>query len=340
MGDMEVAVRLKYNLIDSWDAKHQHALILGFSLLILITYTIFLWFICSMVPSLLTTLLLLGSQIGLGLPATRAYYDFGVAARSMLKFYDSGVHNSSDSVENLSVNFGELSLLFERMNMQAAKYDKDSLDDLNDLAWFMIIVWSLISSIVFLGQFSRFSICPYGALVLIIVCLVCYYNGFRTMSSTSFEEELDHLEFYVYSHISSIDAELPNANGIIVLQVIKNRSNYSIVDFLIEYKLQKELTLEYHMGLSSFRKERFILKAPVDVIENVYQKMKEFSVVQQGDWTIEQVTTQSGKILRLANQKKILDISEKNTFILGLSNVKKSTEMVSGIIRNIVEIVQ
>ncbi|TFG34878.1 hypothetical protein EU527_00820 [Candidatus Thorarchaeota archaeon] len=340
MGDLEEAVKRKYLLVDSWDAIHQHSLIVGFSLLILIIYTIFLWFICSMTPSLHTSLLLLGSQIGLGLPATRAYYDFGLSARSMLKFHDFGALGSPNSTEDLSISIGDLSLVFERMNMQIAKYDRGVLDDLNDIAWFIIIVWSMISSFLFLEQLGPFSVCPFGALVLVVVCIASYYTGFRTVRGDSFEEDFSHLEFYVNTHIRNIDAELPLANGMIIIQLVRKRRKYAIVDILVEYRLQNKMILEYHLGFSSAHKERFILEAPYDLIECFYEKMKEMAVVKQADWIIEQITTQSGKILRLVNQRKTLDISEKNTFIIGPSVVNKSALQASSIMRNIAAILQ
>ncbi len=69
MSDLEEVVNRKYLLIDTWDVRHQHLLFTGFGLLMFVVYGAFMLLLCSMTPSLMSSLLLLGSQIGLGLPS-------------------------------------------------------------------------------------------------------------------------------------------------------------------------------------------------------------------------------------------------------------------------------
>lgn len=338
MSDLEEAIKRKYLLVDSWDVRHQHVLIIGFSILMFIIYAIFLWILFSTTPSVMTSILLLGSQIGLGLPAARAYYDFGLSARTMLRFYDSSVLGSNLATEDLSVNIGDISLVFERMSLQLQKYDAGTMDDLNDLAWFAIIIWSMISSFFFFKDFGSLLISLSGAVVLVVSCLASYISGFRTVRGISFEEDFGHLEFFVEKHVRNIDGALPSANGVVIFQLIKRRRKYALVDVVVEFRLQENMVLEYHLGLSSMRNERFIINAPQDVIDSIYGNLKELTVIQYPDWILEQVTTQSGRILRFLNQKKILNIADNSTFIISPTIVEKSALEASYILKTIFEL--
>jgi len=219
MGDLEEVIRRKYLLIDTWDVRHQHLLISGFSLLLFVTYWAFLWLLCSMTPSLTSSMLLLGSQIGLGLPATRAFYDFGVTTRGMLKFYDAGNLGNDVETIDLKVNVGDMPLVFDQLDYQIRKYDSGAIDDLNDLAWFAIFIWAMISSAGIFAQFTGIPLCTFGVIVLVATCFASYASGYRTVQGVSFEEDLHHLEYYIDRCIRSVDSALLAENGKVIVQV-------------------------------------------------------------------------------------------------------------------------
>ncbi|MGY5880309.1 MAG: hypothetical protein RTV31_08660, partial [Candidatus Thorarchaeota archaeon] len=258
MGDLEEVTSRKYLLIDTWDVRQQRILLVGFSILMFITYSAFMILLCSMEPNLTTSLLLLGSQIGLGLPLTRAFYDFGVSARRMLKFYDVGILGTDIEFENLRINIGDIPLVFERLDYQIRKYDSGALDDLNDLAWFAIVVWAVISSAGIFTDFSGIPLCILGAIVLIITCFICYVSGYRTVQGFSFEEDLNHLEYYIERYTKEIDDALPTVNGHAIFQLTKSGKRWALIDIIVEFALPLDSVIEYHLGLSSAKQERVI----------------------------------------------------------------------------------
>ena len=335
MGEIEDILERKFLIVDSWDVKHQHMLIFGFSVLMAVTYGLFLWLICSLTPSLIATLFLLTSQITLGLPATRAYYDFGISARRMLRFYDSGVLGSETPTEDLKIRIGDMPLVFERMNIQLQKYDSGAFDDLNDLAWFAVIVWSMVSSLFFYQNFHAFPVCPFGAVVLTIACLASYIGGLRTIQGGSFEEYLNQLEFYIEKHIRYLDAIVPSLDGMVILQVIKRRRKYVPVDVILEFRITKNVIVEYHLGLASHRNERFILEASQAVINWAYSKFRESDTIQKSQWVLEQMKTQSGYILRLIDSQKAINFSDLKSTTMSLSFVEKSVQEAGIILKEI-----
>jgi len=335
MGDFEEVISRKYLLIDTWDVRHQHLLITGFSILMFVIYWIFMWLLCSMTPSLTTVLLLLGSQIGLGLPATRAFYDFGITARGMLKFYDAGILGNDTETVDLKIKTGELSLFFERLDFQIRKYDSGALDDLNDLAWFTIVIWAVISSAGIFTVIAGIPICAFGSVVLVITCLVSYASGYRTVRGLSFEEDLNHLEYYVDRCIKALDQAMPKDNGTLVLQVAKRGRRTVLIDIIVEFCLPQESVIEYHLGLSSHEQERFIIVPPAESVDTVYSKFKGLSVVKDSTWILEQVTTQSGRIIRIVNSDSTLRICDRSTFVVAPETVEANTLATNEILSNI-----
>ena len=335
--DLEEVIRRKYLLIDTWDVRHQHLLISSFSIALFVTYGAFLWLLCSMIPSIFTSILLLSSQIGLGLPATRAFYDFGVTSRGMLKLYDSGILGTDVETSDLKINVGDIPLVFERFDFEIRKYDSGALDDLNDIAWFVVIVWAMISSIGIFIDFTGVNLCILGAVVLVITCFACYISGYRTIQGVSFEEDLHHLEYYVDRCIKAADTALPSANGQIILQVTKQRRQTVLIEIIVEFTTSLNSIVEYHIGLSSHLQERFIIDAPTETLDIAYAKFKELSVVKESRWTLEHVTTQSGRIVKISNSESMFSMSNRASFVINPDIVKKNAlvvnETLSGIAR-------
>lgn len=327
--DLEEAIKRKYLLIDRYDVRQQHLLISGFSILLFVIYGAFLWLLSSMTPSTFTSLLLLSSQIGLGLPATRAFYDFGVTSRGMLKLYDSGILGTDVETRDLKISVGDLPLFFERIDFEIRKYDSGALDDLNDIAWFVIIVWAMISSVGIFIEFVGVAFFILGAVVLVITCFACYVSGYRTIQGYSFEEDFHHLEYYVDRCIKAADTALPSANGHIIIQVAKRGQQTVLIDIIVEFTTSLNSIIEYHIGLSSHLLERIIIQAPTETLDIAYTKFKELPVVKEMRWTLEQVTTHSGRIVRISNSERMFSMSDRSSFVINPDIVQKNTQVIN-----------
>lgn len=336
MDDLEETLNYSYHLVDSWKAQFQHLITIVSSLLIFPFYGVFLWLLCSLTPGVIPSLLLLGTQLGLGIPMTRAYYDFGITTSNSLTLFDSDVHEDDQDIIDHRISVGDIPLLFERMELQVQKYDAGKFDDLNDLSWFLVIVWAIISSgahyLGFLGQLLSI----FGVIILLGACIMCYASGYWTKRGFSFEEDLDHLEFYIDSFVKVLDATLPAINGTFVLQVKHRRRSYALVDFATEFILGDSITLEYHFGLSSSLKERFVMEAPDAVIAATYDTLRKVESIFDAGWELEQVNTLSGVIIRIVNPHSKLSISDRSSFVTSPSLIEHNTKLLRDILSNIV----
>lgn len=336
MDDLEETLNCRYHLVDTWKAQFQHLMMLVSSLLFFPFYGVFLWLLFSLSPGEIPSLLLLGTQIGLGIPMTRAYYDFGIVSSNSLTLFDSGVHEIDQNIIDLRISVGDIPLIFERMGLQVQKYDKSKFDDLNDLAWFLVIVWAIISSgahyIRFLGQ----PLSILGVIILLGVCIMCYASGYWTKRGYSFEEDLEHLEFYIDYYVKVLDAALSTINGNLILQVKRRRRSYALVDFATEFIFKDSIALEYHFGLSSSLKERFVMEASDEVIATVHEALKNVESIISAGWELERINMQSGVIIRIVNPHSKLSLADRNSFVKSPSVIEHNAKVMRDILSNIV----
>ena len=142
-------------------------------------------------------------------------------------------------------------------------------------------------------------------------------------------------EYYIEKYIQTLDDIFPSTNGTVILQVTKRKRNYALVDLILEFNVKDIAKLEYHLGLASSQDERFILESSSNVIERVFHQLKNLKALKTSRWSLEQITTQSGRILRLVNQKRTINISDVKSMIMSPSSVEKSVVEVGSILKQI-----
>lgn len=331
MGDIEEALSCKYYLIDMNGVRYRQLLLLIISLLIFALYGTYLEMVCSISPNIFLLLLLIGSQVGLGLPLTRIYYELGISTRKLMKIYDIDLHGSEGAMFELRINMRDLPRVFERLEMEISKYDVGKMDDLNDISWFIVIVWAIVSSIAhYIGLFGQ-TLCIFGVVVLMGASLLSFISGYWTKSVGSFEENLQHLEYYIGTLTKKLDSVLPNQNGIIILQLVSKRRRSSLADIGVEFIIEKRIVLKYHFGLASEHPESFSIEAPNDLVQCIYERLLGSNLCSEDKWTTEQDSTDSGATIRVINSAPKLNISDKRTYISNpetIEQISKETEAV------------
>ena len=129
MSKLEEVSSKQLALIDGFDAKMNHLQVLVLSLLIGTIYSLYLLYICSTIPGVLSALLLFGSQVAIGFPSIRAFYDLGVSNKEKLHFIDPPERNSMGLTHEIDIHLGEISLIFEKLDLHIHKHDDGSLED-------------------------------------------------------------------------------------------------------------------------------------------------------------------------------------------------------------------
>ncbi|MFW9793736.1 MAG: hypothetical protein ACFFEE_05520 [Candidatus Thorarchaeota archaeon] len=323
-------------LVDIFQARRNHIKTGGFSALLALIYAAYLWFVCSTTPSTTSTILLFGSQIAIGFPAARAYYEWGVSNKEKLQFIDPAKFNTKGKRVEIDIHLGDLPVFFEKLEFQTSRYDRGSFDDLTDIAWFGIFVWASISSLLFILNFGGYPLCMAGSFVLMIALLGSYLSGYWKTRERAFEDDLIHLQYFVEKRYKHLDVHLPKKGSRIYIQMLEKWRSMVLIEFSLEIPLGNDESLEYHMGLSSTEKERIVIKAAADVLNRVYLGSEKLAAIKEHGWLIERILTPSGPIVRVLNQSSDFSLSDRSSYVKSPSRIDEASEIVGSIFAQVV----
>ncbi len=338
MSRLEVESTKRHIVVDNFEAHMNHLKTAAFSLLLVLVYSSFLWTVCSTRTSVTSSLLLFGSQIAIGFPATRAYYELGVSNKEKLKFLNPAKINRKGNRLEVDIHLGDLTLIFEKMDLQVSKYDKGSFDDLNDIAWFGILVWAALSSTLFFLNINGLPICVAGSLVLMTACLAAYLSGYWKSRPNSFEDDLSHLQYFVEKRYKALDEHLSDNGARIYLQLVERRRWVALVEFSIEIPLGGDNVMEFHMGLSSNEMERIVVKADDKVLDRILSEAERIPEIENNQWMIERILTSSGPIVRILNQTSDFSIANRFSYVKSPSLIDDSSKNVGHIFSRVLKV--
>jgi len=327
----------KHIVVDKFEAQINHLKTVAFSILLAIVFSAYLWFVCSTRPSTTSSLLLFISQIAIGFSATRAYYEWGLSNKEKLHFLDPAKINGKGKRFEIDIHIGNLPLFFEKMDLQIRQYDKGSFDDLNDIAWFGIFVWAAVSSSLFFLSINGYSLYMAGSLVLMLACAGSYLSGYWKTRSHSFEEDLSHLQYYIEKRYKDLDEHLSKNNAHFYIQMMEQWRTVGLIDFSIKIPLGNDNALEYHMGLSSTEKERIVIKAEEEVLNRVFDSVKQLPEITDHGWIVERILTPSGPIVRVLNESSNFSIWNRTSYVKSPSLIDTSSKMVGTIFSHVLD---
>jgi hypothetical protein len=338
MSKLEEVSSKRLILVDSFDAHMTHVLMLGFSLLISTVYASFLWFVCSTIPGIPSALLLFGSQIAMGFPASRAYYDLGVANRDNLQFIDPARFNGNGKHHEVDISLGEISYIFEKIGIQIQKYDKGSLDDLSDLVWFGIFVWAAFSSASFFLGISGYPLCLVGALVLLAACLASYLSGYWTRRNYGFEDDLSHLQYYVEKRFRDLDVQIPNNSARFYVLVLERWRSMVVIDFRLKIGLGRNMTVEYHIGFPSSHPEHFLVNGEKDVLQRLNEDLLKVPLIAESGWNSEVVETPFGHVGKIVNGASEFSVDRRSSFVKSPSMIDQTSGVTADVLSKVLSL--
>ncbi|MHA1636568.1 MAG: hypothetical protein ACTSUB_00990 [Candidatus Thorarchaeota archaeon] len=299
-----------YIILDRQRANKSHIISLGVSLL-LFTILGFLFFAVSQIEDIL----IYGSvaivlQLLFGVIATRSYHSSGMKARTKLAFLDPAKLNSKWELVETKLKNGEIERYFETVHSRLEKTEVEISDDINDLAWFVVTVWSIGSVILFTVIGSQHFLYSVAPPVLAAICLVVYIYSYKTNRIGYYSDEWDHLEFIVQSELASLRAILPEKSQTYVLWKIKKR-NYVLYDLKIKFSLigSENYEIVYSLGLPSTEKESFVVKI---------KKIEIYSPIILGpkydSWKISEYSEMIGGFT-ITNTASNINLAERSSFV-------------------------
>lgn len=315
MGRVKEEWMQRISVLDTWQVWSNHFRATIFSLVLFFFYGVYLWIICSSSPSVFSSLLLFFSQISIGLPATRAYYDLGAANRAELKMFDSAVLRGSAALKEINISLAEIQLIFEHLFLDVKKTVRTVLDDYNDLSWFSVSTWAVVSTGLFYFNLLPARVCFLCDVVLAFACTASYLGGYWMTTGQRFEDDLDYLEYYALKRLKALESTTSPLKPNFILIAAKRGRRLVLADFAAEFKPNEAVTIEYHVGLPSDEAERFVIEASESRIGQSKERLDNSPLVQGEKWLVERVRTRSGLILRFINKSHQMDIANSGSYL-------------------------
>ncbi len=297
---------MEKHVVMDWSGVHTQDLkIIFFSIILFTVYAYFLNIICIIGDVIVTGLVFLIVQLGIGMTFTRLYYRFGNHAKTKLTLLDPTTLGTGWTIEKKEIHSVEVSRIFEKFYKSIKKADKKSNDDINDIAWFFVAVWSMMVTLLLVTWEVFYPYCFLSSGVLAGICGFTYYEGRKSGYNGFFEDDVDHLEYYVISRLEGISNLHPGAQPIVSWK----RKNDTIVlnDFFVifEFEQDENLVLRYYLGLPSDEHERIILESDIPV-EKIKHIVNDFP-----GWKTETL----GEGLEITNINSNLNLRMRKTFV-------------------------
>ncbi|MCK5238677.1 MAG: hypothetical protein KAR33_03950 [Candidatus Thorarchaeota archaeon] len=253
----------KHVVMDWSGVRSQDYKILLFSIPAFTLYTLLLNAVCSIGEAVITGLLFLVVQLAVGMTTTRMYYRFGNIAKERLSLLDPSTLSNGWRIEERDIHSVEVSRIFEKFYKSIKDADKKSTDDINDIAWFFIAVWSMFSTLVAvtLELFSPFCIISSG--VLMSISFFNYYEGRKGRNNGYFEDDIGHLEYHVISRLEGIVALHPGAQSYVSWKIRNGTAVLNDFFVSIDLELSEKTVVKYYLGLPSKECERITIETSV-----------------------------------------------------------------------------
>ncbi|MFW9953448.1 MAG: hypothetical protein ACFFD3_02765 [Candidatus Thorarchaeota archaeon] len=261
---------MKTQAIFDWSRVHRYdhkVLLLSIPLFIL--YAALLNVICIIEEVLIVGMLYLIVQLAVGMTATRICHRLGNRAKAALALIDPSTLNSSWQLTKTAIHQGEIGRIFEKFYKSIQEADKKTADDINDIAWFLVAVWTMVSTLAVMTVDAFRPFCLISAGVLALICFLTYYEGHRGLTNGYFEDEIDHLEFHVISRMSLLSSITPDARTNVIWK--ERNSKMVLYDFSVAFEFNEKikLSLEYFLGLPSSDYERFVINGSENEIKRI-----------------------------------------------------------------------
>ncbi|MFX1368797.1 MAG: hypothetical protein ACFFAY_09385 [Promethearchaeota archaeon] len=306
---------------------------LGFSIaaiLFLIAYALLLRELCSYENTPFTSFLLLSFQVAVGITATRLSQILGQKSGDYLSIIDPSLLIGEWKSVEVDVPLGTISQLFERFTNSVRTSEKVA-DDIIDIAWFIVITWSVISSALVVAFESFRLFCMLGAFALGIASALCYHNGFQTGSKKNFDEDLEHLGYYIMARLSEIFKYFEGADIIAELRLLISRKKMVLSDAGVSLKSGNEIrtSVYYWIGLTSDRVESIEIRDSTN--EEIRAGMEKLPIVVNLNWN--QGETPSGFILH--NPSNNISLHNPSTYLTRTAAAAEGVETVVASIASI-----
>ncbi len=247
--------RPQYCALDRSAANLTHLTTTVVGLATLLGYTGALLLVTAIRDSPIGLVLFVALQLAVGLPGTRLAHQAGLRARRRTVLIDPATLQDGWARIEEPVTPAGIPHIFEGLQSSTRESSTDRpVDDLNDLAWFAIVVTMMLSTLALWTGVPSLVAALAGPIALSTASTATYINGYSTPSGQHLDQVLDHLEFIVTSRLQQLDQLRQHADITLATVWLQKGTQRVLCDFTARLSCN-DTTAYYALGIPSDRCE-------------------------------------------------------------------------------------
>lgn len=245
--------------VDFWAARKYHLKIGIITFLVLFAYgLVFLW-ISSVFQNAFQFLFLLSSNLLFGLIGARVYHLAGEIGGELIHFLNPRRTSDIEKLRIEKTTLNKIHVIFEEANHHLNSLASGERDDYRDLAWFLVIAYSVLSLVISYMLPIGFWLIPINAVVFGGVFVTVYTNSYLTYPRMALIDGLAGLEYYVTATIDKIKEISNSPGGNPTVTWIQQHNDWMVYDFGFSFEEpgDDKLLGLYSIGFPKGGKETF-----------------------------------------------------------------------------------
>jgi hypothetical protein len=210
------------------------------------------------------------------------------------------------------------------------------MDDLNDVAWFAVLAYSVTSVGIAVATGPNMVLVLGAAALLFVLCAICYVNGYGSSHVRLLDEDLSHLEHHVMARLSALRNAA--ANGSCCVRWLKKGKLEVVSDigFVVELDRKK---VSYWVGIPSQQNERFEVAGQEESTSDLLERLRNLPVLAQLGWEILTQKHQSESVIQVSNPAKMIRISSEHDVVVDPMSASNVSGLLSQTMSMILDIV-
>ncbi|RDE17275.1 MAG: hypothetical protein C4K49_03665 [Candidatus Thorarchaeota archaeon] len=330
-------------LIDSSVVRRTGLKALVVSVPVLTGYTIFLTLLSPVSGTVPGAIVLLAFEAMIGLAATRVYNGFGVRARALVGFKDPSQLTGPRRETVAETHLEEIARLFERTEREAKRYDSMKIDDMTDVAWFVVLVYAVGSIGLMVATGPNFALCLGAMPLTAAICLICFVDGFRSASVRNLSDDLDELENHIMTRLRILQSVTRNHNGTIRVRWLDIGKRQLVADIGIVITIPRrqshsDVAVYYWLGILSSECERLEIVGESEIRDLLASVLAALSIVVELGWKTEVEERVSGFRVQILNPLHEIKVSSLSSIVTTPTSSQKVSETIAGTVSQLQEV--
>ncbi len=294
-------------IIDSSEVSWHDRRFIILNVPVVAVYSIIVAIVCTTEIPLLAAILFAAIQLLTGLFYTRYSNQLGENARTALYLQDPALLGEGWEDEIQETHNSDIQRIFEGFHYQAMKADDAEIDDIMDLVWFSIIIWTVFSTaFVLFNGYCEITSLSSGIVLGVLSSLSYYYGKNYFPSYRYFEDDLSHLEYFVTSRMALFANMTMDLLQSVVWKVRNGKR--AIHDFFVATEVDG-VSIRYYIGISSKDNERLVIEADTRIIESIKNRLFQREI---SDWVI---ANHNERTMELTYIHRNVNLRNTSTFI-------------------------